>query len=186
MSKSNLTKNALANSLKLLLKKNLINKISVKMITDSCGVTRHTFYNHYHDIYELLRWIFENEVIEELDECCSLSSWKKGLLIVLQYTLDNKAMCINTYKSLGREHLEKFLYSTFKKVLQGVIDDITKDMKVDEKIKKETEVFFSYAITGEFLEWINRDLKENKEDVVDRIERMLNGTILIIMKKNSK
>ena len=80
---------------------NSINKISVKMVTDKCEVTRHTFYNHFHDVYELLGWIFENEVIEELDEFCSLSNWKNGLFIVLKYTLDNKIICINTYKSLG-------------------------------------------------------------------------------------
>lgn len=185
MSTSRVTEKALAGSLKLLMKQNPINKISVKMVTDTCGVTRHTFYNHFHDVYELLGWIFENEVIDELDEYCSLSNWKKGLFIALQYTLDNKAICINTCKSLGREHLEIFLCKTFNKVLEGVITDMTREMNVDEKIKREVAVFFSYAITGEFLEWINNGLKEEKKDVADRIERMLNGTILRIMKINN-
>ncbi|PRR81876.1 TetR/AcrR family transcriptional regulator [Clostridium vincentii] len=183
MSKSCVTENALAASLKLLMKQNSINKISVKMVTDTCGVTRHTFYNHFHDIYELLGWIFENEVI---DEHCSLSNWKNGLFIALQYTLDNKAICINTYKSLGREHLEIFLCKTFNKVLEGVITDMTPEMNVDEKIKKEVAVFFSSAITGEFLGWIKNGLKEEKEDIADRIERMLDGTILRIMEVNNK
>lgn len=186
MAASHVTKNALALSLKLLMKQNPINKISVKMITDTCGVTRHTFYNHFHDVYELLEWIFENEVIDELDECCSLSNWKDGLLIVLQYTLDNKTICINTCKSIGREHLEMFLSKTFNKVLEGVIADITSEMHVDEKIKKEVAVFFSYAITGQFLEWINNGLIEKKEDIADRIERLLDGTIIRIMNVNNK
>jgi probable dihydroxyacetone kinase regulator len=186
MTKSRVTENALAASLKLLMKQNPINKISVKMVTDTCGVTRHTFYNHFHDIYELLGWIFENEVIDELDEYCSLSNWKNGLFIALQYTLDNKVICFNTCKSLARENLEIFLCKTFEKVLEGVIADITREMNVDEKIKKETAVFFSYAITGQFLEWINKGLKEKKEDIADRVERMLDGTILRIMKVNSK
>lgn len=186
MSASIVTENALANSLKLLMKDTPINKITVKMVTDSCGVTRHTFYNHFHDVYELLGWIFENEVIDELDECCNLSNWKDGLFIVLKYTLDNKIICINTCKSLGREHLEVFLCKTFTKVLDGVITDITREMNVDEKIKKEVAIFFSYAITGEFLQWINNGLKEKKQDIADRIEIMLNGTILRIMKNSGK
>ena len=186
MTKSRVTENALAASLKLLMKQNPINKISVKMVTNTCEVTRHTFYNHFHDIYELLGWIFENEVIDELDEYCSLSNWKKGLLIALQYTLDNKVICINTCKSLGREHLEMFLCKTFNKVLEGVVTDISAEMNVDEKIRNEVAVFFSYAITGEFLQWINNGLKEDKEEIADRIERMLDGTILRIMKINDK
>jgi len=186
MSASIVTENALASSLKSLMKKYPINKISVKMVTDKCGVTRHTFYNHFHDVYDLLEWIFENEVIDELDEYCSLSNWKKGIFIVLKYTLDNKIICSNTCKSLGREHLEMFLTKTFNKVLSGVISDITKDMNVDEKIKNEVSEFFSYAISGEFLHWINSGLKEKEEDIADRIEIMLDGTILRIMKSNSK
>lgn len=184
MSKANLTKHALATSLKQLMEHHLLSKISVKMVTDRCGVTRHTFYYHFHDIYELLSWIFENEVIDELDEYCTLSGWKQGLLIVLQYTIDNKTICMNTCRSLGREHLERFLCGTFNKMLSGIINDITRGMNVEEKIKKETEVFFSYAITGEFLEWINKGLKEEKEEVANRIERMLDGTIQRIMKAN--
>lgn len=186
MSASLLTKNALANSLKSLMKSTPINKITVNMVTDSCGVTRHTFYNHFHDVYDLLEWIFENEVIDELDECCNLSNWKDGIFIVLRYTLNNKVICVNTCKSLGREHLEVFLCKTFTKVLDGVITDITKEMNVDDKIKSEVAVFFSYAITGEFLQWINKGFKEKPEDIADRIEIMLNGTILRIMKINSK
>lgn len=185
MSASLVTKHALANSLKLLMSKHPINKITVTMVTDTCGVTRHTFYNHFHDVYELLGWIFEHEVIDELDEYCSLSNWKKGLDLVLQYTLDNKTICMNTYKSLGRDHLEMFLYKTFNTVLEGVIADITKELKVKDKTKTEVALFFSYAITGEFLQWIKNGLKEKKEDIIDRIEMMLDGTILRIMTKNS-
>ena len=59
-------------------------------------------------------------------------------------------------------------------------------MKVDGKIKEETAVFFSYAISGQFLQWINNGLKEDKEEIAEIIERMLDGTILRIMKVNSK
>lgn len=185
MSSSFVTRNALAQALKSLMMHYPINKISVKMVTDTCGVTRHTFYNYYHDVYELLGWIFENEVIEELDEHCSLSNWKEGLRIVLQYTIDNKTICINTYKSLGREHLEIFLLKTFLTVLNGVVEEISKDKNIDENIIKEVSNFFSYAITGEFLSWINSGLKEDKEEIACRVGKMLDGTILRILNESS-
>ncbi len=181
MSASYVTKKALADSLKKLMEAHPVNKITVKMITDGCGLTRHTFYNHFRDVFELLGWIFENEVIEDLEKCHSLSGWKTGVLIVLRYTLDNKTICLNTFRSLGREHLELFLYKTFYEVLQGVIKDITKDMDVDETIKKETADFFSYGISGQFLAWLNNGLKENPEEIANRVEKLLDGTIWRIM-----
>ena len=64
---SQITKNALAASLKKLLSKKELSKITITNITEECGVNRQTFYYHFKDIYDLLEWIFTNEVIEEID-----------------------------------------------------------------------------------------------------------------------
>ena len=61
---SEITKKALAESLKKLLSKNKLNKITIKEITEDCGVNRQTFYYHFKDIYDLLEWIYKNEVIQ--------------------------------------------------------------------------------------------------------------------------
>ena len=34
-----------------------VDKITVKDITDRCGISRNTFYYHYQDIYQVLRHI---------------------------------------------------------------------------------------------------------------------------------
>ena len=186
MSSSLVTKNALAQALKSLLLHYPMNRIQVKMVTETCGVTRHTFYNHFHDVYELLGWLLENEVIIELDEYGNLANWKKGLMIVLQYTQDNKIICTNIFKSLGRDHLEVFLFHIFDEVLQGVIEEITVDVVVDMKFKKEVSHFFAYAITGEFMQWIKSGLKEEMQEISDRIARMLDGTVVRILEENRK
>ena len=59
---SELTKKALAVSLKKLLSKKELSKITISNITDECGVNRQTFYYHFKDIYDLLEWIYKNEV----------------------------------------------------------------------------------------------------------------------------
>ena len=64
---SQITKNALATALKKLLSKKELSKITISNITEECGVNRQTFYYHFNDIYDLLEWIFTNEVIEEID-----------------------------------------------------------------------------------------------------------------------
>ena len=48
------TKRALAESLKKLLSKKNLDKITVKDIVTDCGVNRQTFYYHFHDIYNHL------------------------------------------------------------------------------------------------------------------------------------
>lgn len=55
------TDELLADALFACLETTPIDKISVKSITDECGLNRQTFYYHFHDIYDLIRWILERE-----------------------------------------------------------------------------------------------------------------------------
>jgi len=180
------TKLAMANAFKNMMKTYPINKITVKMITDECGVTRHTFYNHFHDVYELLGWIYENEVIEELDLNCNQDNWQQGLALVLDYTYKNQVICSNTCRSLGREHLERFLHNTFRTVIEGAIKDIEVSHHCNAVNEKDIASFFSFAITGEFLQWITSGFKEEKESIEGRIINILTGTISYLVLKESK
>ena len=51
------TKRALEASLKKLLLRKPLNKITINDITEDCGVNRMTFYYHFKDIYDLVDWI---------------------------------------------------------------------------------------------------------------------------------
>lgn len=186
MSNSIITEKALADAFKNLMLKESINKITINQITKECGLTRRTFYNHFKDTYELLKWIYENEVIDDIEQYYNLRGWKKAVKIVLKYTYDNKQICLNTYNSLGHEYLENFLYSIFSKALRGVIDDISKEMNVDDKIKNDIVHFFSSAIIGEFLKWLKTNRHESQEDIADRIETMLDETLYTILSKYNK
>lgn len=59
------TKRALAESLKKLLSKKNLDKITVKDIITDCGVNRQTFYYHFHDIYALTEWALRRASLEK-------------------------------------------------------------------------------------------------------------------------
>ena len=61
MSDSTITKRAIADSLKDLTRVKSFDKIGVVDITDKCGINRQTFYYHFSDKYELLKWIYYND-----------------------------------------------------------------------------------------------------------------------------
>ena len=51
---SEITKKALAASLKKLLEQKTLDKITVVDLAEDCGVNRQTFYYHFQDIYDLV------------------------------------------------------------------------------------------------------------------------------------
>ena len=54
---SQVTKRALEQSLKNLLLKKPLTKITVGDITDDCGINRMTFYYHFKDIYDSYKFL---------------------------------------------------------------------------------------------------------------------------------
>lgn len=186
MANSSITKEALAASLKKLMMTHQLTEIHIQMITDDCGVTRHTFYTHFQNIYDLLGWLYEHELIEDLEKCCNYAKWRDGVLLVLNYTLKNRTICLNTFNSMGRDHLEMFLYNTFSHVFSGIISDLTADMLVDEKTKREIGDFYANAIIGVFTGWLKKDMEESPETVADWIEQMVRGNIVRILSEHNK
>lgn len=53
---SQITKRALAASLKNMLLKKPLNKITINDIAEDCVIIRMTFYYHFKDIYDLVEW----------------------------------------------------------------------------------------------------------------------------------
>ena len=52
----NATKQALEASLKRMMLKKPLDKITIRDITEDCGISRMTFYYHFKDIYDLVEW----------------------------------------------------------------------------------------------------------------------------------
>ena len=52
----NATKMALEVSLKKLLLKKPLDKITIQDLTTDCGISRMAFYYHFRDIYDLVEW----------------------------------------------------------------------------------------------------------------------------------
>lgn len=63
MADSNITKRALANSLKELMAEQPFDKINVAQICERWNMNRKSFYYHFKDKYDLVNWIFDTEFI---------------------------------------------------------------------------------------------------------------------------
>ena len=40
-----------------------IDKITIHDITERCGIRRQNFYYHFEDMYDLMRWMFQEEAM---------------------------------------------------------------------------------------------------------------------------
>ncbi|WP_160671948.1 TetR/AcrR family transcriptional regulator C-terminal domain-containing protein [Clostridium sp. C8-1-8] len=177
MANSYMTKQLMAESLKKLMEKTPFNKISIQNIVDGCGVTRQAFYYHFQDVYQLLGWIYNNEAVYYLEQNKSYSTWKEGYLEAFKYIEQNKAFCINTLHSIGRDHLERFLFSNTSNSLKKIIDEISEGINVPESYKKFIIDFYTPAFIALVGKWMEEDMKEKPETIIADVGFLVDGTI---------
>ena len=77
---SDQTKYALAAALKELMAQKPINRITIHDLAERCGIRQQTFYYHFEDVYDLLRWMFQEEAVALLKQHEGMLLWQEGLL----------------------------------------------------------------------------------------------------------
>lgn len=172
-----MTKKALAKSLLTLLEKKTLDKITVKDIVDLCEVNRQTFYYHFQDVYSLLDWIFITEAENVIFDYKSLETWQQAFLAVLEYLQQNRSFIINTYRSIGRELLEQYLYKAVFVFIYDVIKKEAEKMSISQEDIKFFADFYKFAFVGLVLEWVKTGMKEPPKDIVERVSKLFERII---------
>lgn len=174
---SQITKRALAQSLKNLLLKKPLDKITVVDLTQDCGINRMTFYYHFKDIYHLVEWVCMEDARKALEEKKSYETWQQGLLLIFEYVRENKGFIINVYRCVHQEQLEKYV----KPMVDRLILDVINEEKESELVKEEDRAFiarmYSYMFVGLMLDWIKTDMQEDPEEIVNRLSTLVKGSI---------
>lgn len=172
---SQITKRALESSLKKMLLKKPVDKITITDITDDCGINRMTFYYHFKDIYDLIEWSCEEDAIKALDGKKTYDTWQQGYLQILKAVLDNKVIILNVYNSVSREHVETYLYKITYKLMIDVVEEKSKGMSVKSEDKEFIANFYKYAFVGMTLEWIKNGMKADTEQMVVKLSTLIYG-----------
>ena len=95
MANVNITKKAIQEAFAAVLDEKPFGKITVKDITDRCGISRNTFYYHYQDIPALLEEICQNQVEDIISKYPTLNSIEDCLDAAMQSVLETSVrLCI--------------------------------------------------------------------------------------------
>ena len=173
----NATKAALEESLKRLLLKKPLDKITITDITTDCGISRMAFYYHFKDIYDLVEWSCVEDGTKALQGKKTYDSWTEGLTQIFEAVLENKPVIMNVYRNVDRERMERYLYHLTYDLIVGVVQEKSKDLDISGEDKKFIANFYKYGFVGIMLEWIQEGMKEDIEELVNKMSLTLHNTV---------
>ena len=180
---SQVTKRALEQSLKNLLLKKPLTKITVGDITEDCGINRMTFYYHFKDIYDLVEWSCLEDAKRALDEKKTYDTWQQGLLQIFKAVQENKTFILNVYRCVHREQVEKYLQPLVDQLLLNVINEEAAGITVRDEDKQFIAQVYSYMFIGLMLDWIKDDMREDPQQIVEKLSKLIKGSVSVALSR---
>lgn len=180
---SEVTKRALEQSLKNLLLKKPLNKITINDIAEDCGINRMTFYYHFKDIYDLVEWSCLEDARKALDKNKTYDTWQQGFLQLFEEVLENKQFVMNVYRCVHQEQVEKYLKPPVDSLLLDVINERSAGMTMRDEDKSYIAQIFSYIFIGLMLDWIKDDMREDPKMIVNRLAMLIKGSLSSIFER---
>lgn len=172
------TKKMFADALKQSLKKKPLSKISVSEIVADCGVNRKTFYYHFENINDLLKWILRQEAVEVVKELDLAKDYEKSILFVIDYFNNNEEILKNIH-SIGESELRQFFYTDLIEIINSIIENAERaaGISVSSDFKAFLSKFYTEALFGMMQEWITDKPVRNKEKTAQYIQLVLRSSI---------
>ena len=174
---ANFTEKAIVETLKDMLNTYTIDKITVKDLTGKCGISRNTFYYHFHDIYEVLTRSFIEEADQLLESHEKEGSWEKIFEEGLGFLYENRAVINHIYWSVDGDLLDKFLDEVVYNYVRGVIEEERGEDRFTDKTISIAADFYKNALVGAVTGWIENDMKESYEEMAQLYDSIFKGTI---------
>jgi len=184
MADANITKQALAASLRELMEEVPFDKINVAQICERCGMNRKSFYYHFKDKYDLVNWIFDTEFI-------SLASDNPSGAYRERWDLIEKACCYfyenrNFYCSALQIKGQNSFSDHFTEYIQPILKIHLTCLMGGEQIDEFAVDFFADAGLCAIKRWLLAKNCMPPEQFVPQLKRLVRSGAIAICQEISQ
>lgn len=173
MSDSLITKKVIAKSLKNKLEEKEFLKITVSDIMNDCQIRRQTFYDHFQDKYELLEWIFKQEITETIEDNLTYERWDRIVLRIFEYLEDNqkfyqKALAFdgqNSFKEVFTTYVYDLLQATYQQMQR-------QDTEPKISINEFETLFFTKGFVEICVDWVLEGCKQSSTEMANQMVQL--------------
>lgn len=178
MATSDLTKTAIAESLRELMGEMPLSAVTVREITQRCGINRNTFYYHFRDKYDVINWVFHREVEEVLQPDVQPRDWGENLIRIGRCLMEHKAFYRSALKEVGQNSFTLCLLEYCMGLVAELLRQADPAGAIPEGDIHFISQFYALALIGSVAKWARDGMNSDPERFVRDLERMLRGDML--------
>ena len=178
MANNDFTKQAIANGLKSLMQEKPFSSISVQELVRRCGISRNTFYYHFPDKYQVVRWIFYSEIRPILSSGMEVKNWPENLLALCRYMQENRSFYLSALTLNGQNSFVECLVEFYESLVRDLLLSADREGALSRDDVDFVAHFYAYSLIGTVLEWARGGMQADPLPVIQRLKRLSSGELL--------
>lgn len=153
-----------------LLAQKSVDKITVTDVIEKANVNRNTFYYYYDNIPSLLGAFFEQERIKFSGSSQRSDSLAEEYQRACALFRENRAAISHIYQSENRSAISGYLETAAEQFVERFVRKAAEPYQLDEEGIGYVTHFYSYAIVGLTMHWIQKKMPSEDLVLPERIE----------------
>ena len=169
---ANFTEKAIRAAFMQLLNDRPLSKITVKDISDSCGINRNSFYYHYQDIPSLIQQILSDEIDRIVSEYSSVDSLAECMSAAIGFAAENKRAIYHIYNSVNRDMFEQYLWRVCEYTVKAYVGTAFAELRLDEAEREALIQYHIYETFGITSGWLHDGMREDMQPFIEKLGKV--------------
>lgn len=149
----------LMDSFKALVRQYPVEKITIKQITDGAGVIRPTFYNHFHDKYEVVERVIRTEIVAPMAPLLENDMVDAAVTLMFANVQRERAFYRSVIRMEGQNSCESIIVQCIREALLRYIDDRLTGPRNHNWFTPQTIAeYYARCMAYVIVEWVRRDM----------------------------
>ena len=178
-----MTREALASSLKKLMEQKPLSQISIREIIEDCGVNRQTFYYHFRDIYALAEWMFSREAAAFICRRSARKGYLEALQAAIVYAQTHPLLKSCAMDVQSHDAMRRLFGAILRRDIAFAVNLLSAGLSVDDSYREFLISFYSEAVASIILNWMCAGAPQEPELLVRYVDATLTSGIPAALKQ---
>ena len=158
-------------------------------IVAECNINRNTFYYHFENNYDLLSFVYEQEVQNIVDSFHKANATiPQAMDFVLDYIDKNIPLCQCAYESLGEQQLKIIFEKDLLEFVRATIDyyALENSVKFSEDLKSFVGYSYSNLLSTQIIWYIRHSIDLDKEIFKECLQTFFTASLKAVLEEAVK
>lgn len=139
-------------TMRVLMMKKGLDKLTVKELVEQSGISRQAFYYHFKDILDVIEWTYEIDLVETAKKCSEMRDIQASIKTFADEIVKHYPEMRRLLSSKLRAETEMILLRSLRKFFGLIIKAKYSDIDYDETEKEFIVDFFVCGMVAYFIE----------------------------------